>query len=382
MDKPRLLIVEDDDHLRRSLVRSLRPWYVIDEASDGKDASERLTSKRFDVVLSDINLPQVSGVDLLRLVRDCDLDVPVILMTGQPSLDTAIEAIDLGAFTYLKKPFEQGALERALGRASKLGRLARMKREALASFGDRAALSGDRAGLAASFQRALDSLWVAFQPILDGQTQKTIGFEALLRCKEPSMPTPTAVIEAAERLGRVHDLGRQVRECAASSFTPTDPNVLLFVNVHAAELDDQELYSPNAPLVKLASNVVLEVTERAALDDVADTRRRARKLRNLGYRIAVDDLGAGYAGLTTFANLEPEVVKLDMSLVRNIQDSPVRSRIVEGITDLCRSLSMKVVAEGIETMHEFRQIKELGCDYLQGFLFGMPEPVLINGVER
>ncbi|AKU94369.1 diguanylate cyclase/phosphodiesterase (GGDEF & EAL domains) with PAS/PAC sensor(s) [Labilithrix luteola] len=380
--KPRLLLVEDDDALRRSLVRILRREYAIDEAADGQQAVEKLTNRTFDVVLSDINLPHASGVDLLRKVRDYDLDVPVILMTGQPSIETAIQAVDLGAFTYLRKPFENGAVEQALSRASKLGRLARIKREALTTGGDGAALAGDRAGLTASFERALDTLWLAFQPILDGRTQRTVGFEALMRCKEPSMPTPGAVLEAAERLDRIHELGRRVRERVAASFVPPAPDGMIFVNLHAAELSDPELYSDKSPLSQIARHVVLEITERSALEDVAETRDRAAALRKLGYRIAIDDLGAGYAGLTSFANLEPEVVKLDMSLVRGIEDSPVRYRIVEGITDLCRSLSMKVVAEGIETLPEFDQIQQLGCDYLQGYLFGRPKRALVAGTQR
>lgn len=380
--RPRLLIVEDDDALRRSLVRILRREYAIDEAADGQEATEKLTKGTYDVVLSDINLPHASGVDLLRRVREYDLDVPVILMTGQPSIETAIEAVDLGAFTYLRKPFENGAVEQALSRASKLGRLARIKREALVNGGDGAALAGDRAGLTTSFERALDTLWLAFQPILDARTQRTVGFEALMRCKEPSMPTPGAVLEAAERLDRIHELGRRVRERVAASFVPPAPDGMIFVNLHAAELSDPELYSDRSPLSQIAQNVVLEITERSALEDVAETRERAAALRKLGYRIAIDDLGAGYAGLTSFANLEPEVVKLDMSLVRGIEDSPVRYRIVEGITDLCRSLSMKVVAEGIETLPEFDQIQQLGCDYLQGYLFGRPKRALVAGTQR
>lgn len=378
--KMRLLIVEDDEALRSSLVRSLDRSYVIDEAGDGREASECLTHKRFDVVLSDIDLPHGSGIDVLRLVRDCDLDVPVILMTGQPSVDTAIEAMDLGAFTYLKKPFERGTLERALGRAGTLGKLARIKREAMSTLGKNGALPGDRAGLSTIFQQALDTLWIAYQPILCRQTQKTIGFEALLRCK--AMPTPNAVIEAAERLDRIHDLGRRVRECAAACFKPCNRDMLLFVNLHAVDFSDPELYSSTTHLAKIASSVILEVTERTAINDITDTRRRATELRSLGYRIAVDDLGAGYAGLTTFANLEPEVVKLDMSLVRNIENSPVQFRIVEGITNLCHSLGMKVVAEGIETTRELQTIHELGCDYLQGYLLGAPQPFLLDHVMQ
>ena len=102
----------------------------------------------------------------------------------------------------------------------------------------------------------------------------------------------------------------------------------------------------------MASRVVLEITERASLDGLRDIRDRTKALRNLGFRLAVDDLGAGYAGLTSFASIEPEVVKIDMSLVRGIDANPVKHAIVDKLTALAHHLHILVVAEGIETPGE------------------------------
>jgi EAL domain-containing protein (putative c-di-GMP-specific phosphodiesterase class I) len=86
----------------------------------------------------------------------------------------------------------------------------------------------------------------------------------------------------------------------------------------------------------------------------------------------VDDLGAGYAGLTSFAALEPDVVKLDMALVRGVDREPIKHRLVGSMTRLCRDLGILVVAEGVETSAEKEALQELGCDLLQGYLFGRP----------
>jgi EAL domain-containing protein (putative c-di-GMP-specific phosphodiesterase class I) len=131
----------------------------------------------------------------------------------------------------------------------------------------------------------------------------------------------------------------------------------------------------------MAHRVVLEITERAALDDITETKHRATELRRRGYQVAVDDLGAGYAGLTSFATLEPEVVKLDMSLIRGIESAPVKRHIVDSMTRLCRDLDMRVVAEGIETTAELATIIDLGCDYLQGYLLGRPGPTLVPSAQ-
>jgi len=92
----------------------------------------------------------------------------------------------------------------------------------------------------------------------------------------------------------------------------------------------------------------------------------------MGFRVAVDDLGVGYAGLTSFTQLEPEVVKLDMSLIRNIDQHPKKQSIVGAMKRLCDELGMAVVAEGVETVAERDALVELGLDLLQGYLFGSP----------
>ena len=375
--RPRLLLVEDEDALRQALVRALHDTFEITAVADGASAADLLVKQTFDGVLSDIGLPGMSGVDLLRLVRSYDLDVPVVLMTGQPSVETAIAALELGALTYVQKPFAHDVLRGTLLRAAKLARLARAKREAVAAGVGGSPIAGDRAGLHASFDRALESLSVVFQPIVDRRSRKTMGFEALMRTKEPSMPHPGALLEVAERLERLDEVGRRVRELAATSFRPHEDGMTLFVNLHPADLLDPNLYDRTAPLTKMAERVVLEITERAALDDITDTKHRVNELRRRGFKLAIDDLGAGYAGLTSFATLEPEVVKLDMSLIRGIEASPVRRHIVESMTRLCRELDMKVVAEGIETTAELATVIDLGCDHLQGYLLGRPDPALV-----
>ena len=295
-------------------------------------------------------------------------------MTGQPDIDTANRGDDLGALTFIRKPFESAVLERALGRATMLAALARAKRDAIdAGIGGLAA-SNEYTALTTSFERALDSLWIAFQPIVDGKSRATIGYEALMRSNEPTMPTPVALLDAAERLGRIHDVGRRVRERVAGALAEgDDDDALVFVNLHAADLLDDQLFDDRAPLSKIAHRLVLEITERAAIHDISDARQRTAELRRRNFRIAIDDLGAGYAGLTSFATFEPEIVKLDMSLVRGIESSSVKRTIVGRIAGLCRDLQMRVVAEGIETTAELSCMRELGCEYLQGFLLGHPE---------
>jgi EAL domain-containing protein (putative c-di-GMP-specific phosphodiesterase class I) len=316
----------------------------------------------------------MNGLELLRAVRELDPDLPVLLVTGQPTWEGAAQAIEYGVFRYLPKPFNLDDLEETVRQATQLYRLARLKREALSLDG--IAGPSDRAGLEASFERVLASFGMAFQPIVSLSKKSVFGYEALLRSNEPSLPKPGDVLEAAERLDATQRLGRAVRAFVAKRWSSMNRDCLLFVNLHPDDLLDNELTSPAAPLAGMASCVVLEITERAPLSALERIRQRCTELRHLGFRIAVDDLGAGYAGLTSFAVLDPDIVKVDMNLVRGIEYSAVRRRLVASVVALCREMGMMVVAEGVETESERDVLSDLGCDLFQGHLFGRPESAI------
>jgi EAL domain-containing protein (putative c-di-GMP-specific phosphodiesterase class I) len=230
----------------------------------------------------------------------------------------------------------------------------------------------DRIALEASFQRALETLWMAYQPIVRVADRSLFGYEALLRSEEKALPHPGAILDAAERLGRLDDLGRRIRAAACAPVPGAPPGSVFFVNLHAHDLMDESLLSSKSPLSAMANRVVLEITERASLDGVKDVRDKIAELRRMGFRIAIDDLGAGYAGLTSFASLEPEFVKLDMSLVREVDRNPTKEKLIRSMTSLCKELGMMVVAEGVETMAEREILVTIGCDLLQGYLLAKP----------
>lgn len=368
----RILVVDDERDLLDVLGAMLvDAGWQVDTAPDGPAALRLVDANRYEVVLSDIDMPGMSGVQLLRGIRARDLDVPVLLITGHPRVDTAVEALEHGALRYLRKPIRERDLVSAVEDASRLHRMARLKREALAAVGLEDRLPADRAGLETRFGQALASLRLVFQPIVRAADGSVFGYEALVRTGEPSIPHPGALFEAAERLRRVHEVGGAVRDRAAAFLTRV-PSLTLFVNLHALELTDDSLLSPASALSGHARSVVLELTERSSFEHVPNLRARVSLLRRLGYRLAVDDLGAGYAGLTSFAALNPHVVKLDMSLVRGADREPVKQRLIGSMATLCKEFGIMVVAEGIETPAERDTVTSLGCDLIQGFLIGRP----------
>jgi EAL domain-containing protein (putative c-di-GMP-specific phosphodiesterase class I)/CheY-like chemotaxis protein len=371
----RILIVDDEEPLRRAFARALQgAGFTTQQAESGDQALEIIAAGNIDAVVSDINMPHMDGMALLRKAREHDLDLPIVMVTGNPTVDTAAKAIEYGALRYLVKPVDNAVLIDALTMAVKLRHVARLKREAATYLGMRDRLVGDRAGREASLASGLASLWMAYQPIVDPRERKIKAYEALVRTREPSLPNPGALFETAEQLDRVHDVGRAVRASIAGTLAAQPPGTDVFINLHPSDLSDEDLFAVDAPLTRFASQVVLEITERAALDHTKDVQARIRRLRNLGFRIAIDDLGAGYAGLSYFALLTPDVVKLDTSLIRDMHAEEIKRKLVGSITSLCQSLGMVIVAEGIETAEERGAAVELGCDLLQGYLFARPGP--------
>jgi EAL domain-containing protein (putative c-di-GMP-specific phosphodiesterase class I) len=370
---PRVLIVDDDEPLAKVFARTLEAAaYEVKWARDGADAKRTLQSESFDVIVSDISMPGMTGIELLQAIRQRDLDVPVILVTGEPDLDTAVLAVELGALRYLEKPVSPQSLREVVARAVQIHELARVKRRALSLVRDRAREASDRAGLEAAFTEVLSSLYMSFQPIAQLSPRTVFAYEALLRSSNATLPNPLSVLEAAERLGRMHELGRAVRRRVAEAIPRVSENVLLFVNVHPLELGDDELLSESSPLTSYARRVVLEVTERVHLDRVPELARRIGRLRALGFRLAIDDLGEGYAGLTSFVQLNPEFAKIDMSLIRDLHHSEPKQALVRSILELCRGMGIRVVAEGVETGDEMRELVRLDADLLQGYFLGRP----------
>lgn len=376
-EKPRVLVVDDDELLARGMKRVLvAEGYDVITCHNGEEAMRHVATGKLDTIITDVAMPRMTGVGLLRAIREYDRDLPVIMATGEPSIDSAAAAVEHGALKYLMKPVSPEELTRTVQKAIQMNRLARLRRETLATLNAYGEGVGGY-GLEENFNKAVASLWPTFQPIVRADDGELFGYEALLRTDEPALPTAPAMLDAAERLDALWHLGRTMRARAAKAMACSDPHLQLFLNLHPRDLTDPQLLDSASPHCSLARRVVLEVTERAPLQNISDAARLVASLREAGFRIAIDDLGAGYSGLTTFVQLEPEFVKLDMSLIRGVDCSRVKRRLIRSITDVCRDMGLLVVAEGVETEDERDTLIELRCDLLQGYLFGRPQPELL-----
>jgi EAL domain-containing protein (putative c-di-GMP-specific phosphodiesterase class I) len=360
-----VLLLDDDELVLRAVERALRSkGYSVKKVRDGATAIREALSGRYEVLISDIHMPAPSGIDVLAALRNHDCHMPVVLMTGVPSFESARDAVEYGAVQYLTKPLESEVLVQAVARARRSRRAS--QRPACESVTD------------AAFERSLGSVWMAFQPIVSLAAGGAVAYEALVRSSDARFLSPPQLLAYAASAGRSQELGRAIRRLCARAATDLPRRSSLFVNLDAADLMDDELYSPTGALTPHAERVVLEVTERAALEEIGDVAARMRALRALGFRVAVDDLGAGYSGLSSIAVLEPDYVKLDMTLTRDLAASPVRRRLVASMLDACRDMQMLLIAEGVETANELCALRDLGCDLVQGYHFARPTPSFVQ----
>lgn len=341
-------------------------------ACDGAEALKVYGDGRIDLIVSDISMPNMDGVTLLRRVREHNEDIPFILLAGAPTADTAIDALRFHATEYLPKPVEPRQLLDSVTHALGLNRLAQIRREALSLYQERSSQHGEASRREMNFGRAVAAVYMVYQPIISWSRREAFGYEALVRSSETTMPGPGALFDTAEQLGRLHELGRQIRAKCADPLGPAQQRQSLFVNLHTEDLLDNTLFDPDTTLARVADQIVLEITERATLESIGHVRERIARLRQLGFRIAIDDIGAGYSGLNSFAMIQPDIVKLDITLVRGVDADPVKRKLVRVLGDLCQDLGILVVAEGVETTAERDTLVDLGCDLLQGYLFARP----------
>ena len=384
-----ILIVEEDPALRASTQRILeRDGLTVTGVATIEAAGQVLRDVAVDVVISDIRLPDGDGLDFVRELKRAHENLPVLLWTGQPTIDAATRAVHEGVAGFLIKPVAAVDLIRVVHDAVGQGRQRRLRNKLMASqlqgnefLADLAGAEGALSGLARveeAFDEALSSLQVHFQPIVHAGDSSVFGYEALLRCRGPLFASPVRFIAAAELVGRINDVGLAVRTAIAEVLAARPGQApTIFVNLHPSEVHADLLTIATEPLLPFASQIVLEITERSALASDRQLNEDLHRLRDCGYRIAIDDLGEGYAGLTSLVRVNPDIVKIDMSLVTHIDRTPLKQDIVSAIAGLARPNGILVVAEGVETPAERATLRELGCDLLQGYLFAEAGPPFV-----
>jgi blue light- and temperature-responsive anti-repressor len=215
----------------------------------------------------------------------------------------------------------------------------------------------------------------AFQPIVDVEAQEVFAYEALVRGRSNE---PADAVFAAIQSSRLHAFDRAARIQAINLAAALGLNTGLSLNFLPQSLETlPDAISSTIAAARKAGlserKIYLEVTEGELIRDLAGFSADINEYRASGIHLAIDDFGAGHAGLNLLADFQPDVIKIDIHLVRNIDSRGPRQAIVRAVIQACDDLGIEVVAEGVETELEYRWFKRAGVRLFQGYLFGRPE---------
>ncbi|BDU76950.1 GGDEF domain-containing protein [Mesoterricola sediminis] len=225
-----------------------------------------------------------------------------------------------------------------------------------------------------------DRLKPAFQPIVDLATGEIHAFEGLIRGPSDSLlQSPASLFKVAGLTGQLFDLERACCRTLATAFAASGAPWKLFLNLSPGSLTAsvQRALVPLRRLEELGldpGRIVIELTEALPVQDLGDLARAIGVFRQMGFAIALDDLGEGFSSLRLWSELRPEYVKVDMHFIQGVSRDPVKHQFLRSLCDIAAKTGARVVGEGVEFEADFAVIQELGLPFGQGYLFGRPEP--------
>jgi EAL domain-containing protein (putative c-di-GMP-specific phosphodiesterase class I) len=383
----RILLI-DDEPANLSLLRNLLTRQGLRHLYDLHDSRETLAWVARvdpDLVLLDLHMPGVDGYEVLGQLRSWAAGsyLPVLVLTADTTNAAIERALDLGAQDFLTKPFNineatlriRNLLEtRALHTTLRHHNL--NLRNQLGDF--QRAADTEREARQVTVERVEKVLRerafsMVVQPVYELAGATVVGCEALARFTPEPLRTPDRWFEDADNAGLGLQLELAAVVAALESLPVLPAGLFMAVNVSPATAMAPELA---AILEAVDGNrVVLELTEHVPVEDYEAMRQMLAGLRARGVRLAIDDTGAGYAGFRHLLGLHPDVIKLDISLTRDIDHDVARRALAAALVTFAHDVGAQVIAEGVENGDELATLTQLGVTWAQGYFLGRPQPV-------
>ena len=382
------VVVIDDDEINVMLLEGVLLQAgvgTVRRVTDPAYAVSTCVELQPDLVILDLHMPGVDGLGVLKrlgLELPPDAFVPVVVVTGDGRSKARDDALAAGAKDFVTKPFDPTEVVlRARNLIETRALYDRIRRESAALrveleervAGDaRARAEHDRRRRHVEDVLAGSTVTMAFQPITDLATDAVVGVEALARFAGPPDRPPNEWFAEAAAVGLGAELELAAVRAALSAVDRFSQEIFVSVNVSPSTTVSPELVElvANAP----AHRIVVELTEHHRIDCYDTLLEALDRLRAHGARIAVDDAGAGHAGLQHILRLHPEVLKLDMALTRGIDADPARRALATALVHFAEDIDSVIVAEGVETTEELDVLRSLAVRCAQGYLLGRPAP--------
>jgi EAL domain-containing protein (putative c-di-GMP-specific phosphodiesterase class I)/FixJ family two-component response regulator len=381
----RVVVVDDVDANVALLRRVLTGAGVcsVDTYTNPIDALKDCLDCPPDLILLDLHMPGLDGMAFLEALRrelPADAFVPVIMLTADSTQEARQNVLTAGAKDFLTKPFDSVEVllrVRNMLETTHLYRAVSQQNAYLQAVIDEKTvaerhLQARRRRLRETVEEAItsDALSIVFQPIVDIATGTVVGVEALARfSSEPIRPPNEWFADAAE-VGLGTKLELIAVSKALNQLSTLPPAMFMSVNVSPATAITSDL----AILTSIdPKRIVVELTEYVPIDNDPAIIGSLHDLRRQGVRIAVDDTGAGYAGLALLVQLSPDIIKLDRYLISGITRDPCRRALASAFVAFSLDIGAALIAEGIEDADELALLRHLGVPLGQGFHLGRPQ---------
>ncbi len=365
--KRHVLLIEDNKEFAKitKLLLESHP-FKVDVAQTGAEGLKKSQLKP-DIILLDRTLPDIEGLQVCRKLRESKStsSIPIVILSARNKPSDRVEGLYFGADDYIAKPFENEEL------------VARIE-AILRRIDFYAHANEQREEFISQINQIIneDLITAYYQTIYDAKSYEPFGVEAFSRPPaDHPLANPEFLFKAALMVGKYFDL-EMIGWRKAIGHWKTVKNIKkLFLNCSPYLVENDRFDSTTLEKMGVASHdIILEVTERSAIQDYRLFFDRLKSSRKLGLQIAVDDVGSGFASLDTVVHLRPDFVKIDMVLIHDIHKDSLKRNIVESIINFCKKSSVLTVAEGIEKKEELLVVKDLGADFLQGYLLSRPKP--------
>ncbi len=362
--RARVLVVDDEPLLRELMATVLEAaGHTVTLAGGAREGLLIAARDPFDLAIVDYEMPGTNGLRVLDELRELQPHCQRILCSGNLDVPTVIEAVNRGEITrVLAKPVDRALFLEAVDES--------LEARDLQTGPNCWSLEKQRQDLEECLGN--DYVSLALQPIC-ARDRSVTAFEALLRSSHPVLDSPVAVLRAAEAHSQLDALADVIADLSLERMAELAGDWKLFINAHPKELTNPALLEKR--LARLADHrhrLVIEITERTYLLELKDWATSIRMLSDAGFELAVDDLGAGYNSLVVLAELQPNYLKVDMSMIRNVHNDERKQRLIEMLVKFAESTNARVVAEGIEVPEEAAALLDCGVHMLQGYWLGRP----------
>lgn len=375
------VLVVDDNAANVAFLKQLLVLQGLDRVyteTDSRAVPGQLAEHKPDLVLLDLRMPHVDGFAVLAQIQKFAAGgyLPVMVLTADTTTASRNQALAQGAQDFLTKPVD--ATEASLRIANLLQTrqlYADLRRATTPSTTAQTRPDGEHAEVLARIQGVLrdKSITPVFQPIQDLTTRATLGHEGLSRFPDPALGSPDRWFTEAFTVGLGVDLEWLAATSMLTYLQSVPPDVFLAVNMSPAtvlHLVDKELCQRD-----LWPRIVIELTEHVQVEDYAALHRALAPMRSHGARLSADDLGSGYAGFRHLLGLQPDIIKLDISLIAGIDRNRGQQALTRALLSFAGDVGAQVIAEGIEKPEELSVLKDLGVPWGQGYILGRPVPL-------